>query len=132
MEAMDQPSKFDPRGPVPKGKKFRPRTPIQRLLLKYRVSDTGCWVWIGTRNKQGYGVVGLFVDGRPIGITAPRLQWMHHHGEIPAGLVIRHTCDNPPCINPDHLLCGTYRDNHHDMRSKGRQNYSGLLNQGGK
>jgi hypothetical protein len=123
---MSQPSKFDPRGPLPTRTNQQARKPLPHLLRHYVIAENGCWEWTGTRNKQGYGVVGIAINKRPAGMLAPRVQWMHHHGEIPAGQVIRHTCDNPPCINPDHLRCGTYQDNHDDMRSKGRQNYTGL------
>ncbi len=125
---MNHPSKFDPRGIVPEGKKWKKRKPLPDLLAKYKVLPDGCWDWIGSRNLQGYGVVGLFIDGRPIGIPAPRLQWMHSHGPIPDGLVVMHSCDNPGCINPDHLALGTQASNLTDMRAKGRQNVSGLKN----
>ena len=112
------PSKFDPRGPlVPRGKA---RKPLSEMLSKYVVRPTGCWEWTATRNKQGYGVVGLYMNGAPRGVPAPRLQWMHCFGPVADGCVILHTCDNPPCINPNHLLAGTQAANLNDMRRKGR------------
>lgn len=129
---MNAPSKFDPRGAIPEGKKYKPRKTLPELLAKYKVSPAGCWEWTASKNLQGYGVVGLFVAGRPIGIPAPRLQWMHHHGPIPDGLVIMHSCDNPGCINPDHLAMGTQASNLRDMRAKGRDDLTGLLNHGKK
>lgn len=125
----DQPSKFDPRGPLCRGGK--PRKPLPVLLAKYAVQPSGCWAWTGTRNKQGYGVIGLYIDGAPCGIPAPRLQWMHRHGNIPTGLVVMHVCDNPCCINPDHLALGTQATNLADMRAKGRGDGSGLKHSGG-
>lgn len=120
----DTPSKFDPRGPL--GRPGKRRKSIPELLAKYKVAASGCWEWTGTRNNQGYGVVGLYIGGGPCGIPAPRLQWMHCRGEIPAGCVIMHTCDNPPCINPDHLAAGTQAANLTDMRAKGRADTTGL------
>ena len=117
---MNAPSKFDPRPAVPPGKTYKTRKTLPALLAKYEVRPSGCWEWTGTRNRQGYGVVGVFVDGRPIGIPAPRLQWMHCHGKIPAGLVVS--------VNPDHLALGTQASNLTDMRAKGRSNESGLRN----
>lgn len=49
------------------------------------------------------------------------LIYEEHHGEIPDGLVVRHTCDNPPCINPDHLIIGTQAQNIQDMIDRGRK-----------
>jgi hypothetical protein len=79
------------------------------------VVDSGCWEFRGPRNEDGYGRVG---DG---GIhKVHRLSYEQHVGPIPAGLKIRHTCDNPPCLNPEHLIPGTQSDNIADMRERGR------------
>ena len=50
-----------------------------------------------------------------------RLVYEQEHGPIPKGMVIMHTCDNPPCINPEHLRLGTHQDNIADCVNKGRQ-----------
>lgn len=118
-------SRYDPRGPLPTDKKYLERKPLPHLLRRYVVVESGCWEWTGTRNRQGYGVVCIAINKRPTGIPAPRLQWMHYHGEIPAGQVIMHTCDNPPCINPAHLRLGTYGDNINDCVAKGRHKSDG-------
>jgi hypothetical protein len=118
---MNQSSKYDPRGPLPTDKVYQARKPLPHLLRRYVVAESGCWEWTGTRNRQGYGVVGIAVNKRPTGFPAPRLQWMHCHGEIPEGQVIMHTCDNPPCVNPDHLRLGSQSDNLKDAVAKGRR-----------
>lgn len=126
MSEKETQSKFDPRGPLRKtGPK---RKPLSHLLRKYTVTARGCWEWTATKNLAGYGVVGICIEGKPVGVPAPRLQWMHSYGPIPAGMTVMHVCDNRACINPDHLVLGTQRANLADMRAKGRHNHSGLKN----
>ena len=77
-----------------------------------KVDKTGdCWVWTGAKYKKGYGM--LRVNGKCK--QAHRLVM----GE-PDGLVLHH-CDNPACVNPDHLYIGTPSDNMRDMYERGRQ-----------
>lgn len=74
-----------------------------------------CWPWNGYRTRYGYG--SRVVNGRWIG--AHRLAWEEHHGQ-PAPPLLMHTCDNPPCCNPAHLVPGTHTDNMRDAIRKGR------------
>lgn len=73
-----------------------------------------CWEWIGYKNKDGYGRIG----GR---ILTHVLSWNHHYGDIPKGLMVCHSCDNPPCVNPKHLWLGTCKQNQMDSFMKGRR-----------
>lgn len=77
----------------------------------------------GQTTKFGYKQVyaGKTPDGRIIRRMAHRLAWAAKHGHIPLGLIVRHRCDNPPCINPDHLELGTDADNVRDMDERGRR-----------
>ena len=76
-----------------------------------------CWVWTGAKHGKGYG---LF-DKRWLGTArAHRISWIIHNGPIPTGMLVCHHCDNPPCINPNHLFIGSAKDNAQDARSKGR------------
>lgn len=75
-----------------------------------------CMEWVGSRTGAGYGTLAM--EGGSA--YAHRLAWERANGPIPGGLVVRHKCDNPPCVNPDHLEVGTQYDNIHDMIARGR------------
>lgn len=79
-----------------------------------------CWEWRRTRNQFGYGT--LTVGGRAV--YAHRLAYELSKGEIPEGMHVMHKCDNPSCINPDHLTVGTRSDNMRDCFQKGRSSVS--------
>lgn len=76
-----------------------------------------CWLWRGrSRHEFGYGQLSV----RGTSIAASRIAYQLVYGEIPDGLVVRHTCDNPPCCNPLHLITGTPQDNTKDRCIRGR------------
>lgn len=86
---------------------------------RFEKSD-GCWEWNGTRNGYGYGVF-LMPGEKPV--RAHRYAYERLHGPIPDGMVVMHSCDNPPCVNPAHLSLGTRDDNNQDKQRKGRHPY---------
>lgn len=85
---------------------------------------SGCWVYKGATDRRGYGrpCRMLFGGGRKR-YYAHRRSYEIHKGPIPEGMLVLHSCDNPPCCNPDHLSLGKDADNHVDMRARGRANY---------
>jgi hypothetical protein len=98
-------------------------TPIDiRLMRKIKINqDTDCWEWQGGKNNVGYGMIRDEHGMR----TTHRVSYELHKGNIPHGMCVCHTCDNPKCVNPDHLWLGTKKENAQDMISKGRNNYVG-------
>tara|TARA_Y100000780_G_scaffold103280_1_gene93782 strand:+ start:730 stop:1185 length:456 start_codon:yes stop_codon:yes gene_type:complete len=87
---------------------------------RMKVSSNGCWEWSNYKNSKGYGTVKK--KGKLYG--AHRLSWAHFNKrEIPEGLHVLHKCDNPSCINPEHLFIGTNQDNVDDRVSKNRNNH---------
>ncbi len=78
--------------------------------------DNECWEWTAGKSDWGYGL--LTVSGKRL--KASRISWWIHKNQDPWELDVLHTCDNPPCCNPNHLFLGTQKDNSQDMTQKGR------------
>lgn len=87
---------------------------IERFWSKVEKTET-CWNWTAACRK-GYGA---FKYNNKVYDTH-RFSYMLANGDIPAGTAICHQCDNPLCVNPDHLFPGSIADNNRDMHSKGR------------
>ena len=84
---------------------------------KLQVMANGCVEYTGCRDSDGYG--DITVDGK--GWAAHRFTWAQLFGDIPVGMCVLHSCDNPSCVNPEHLWLGTLQDNVKDMDRKGRR-----------
>ena len=89
---------------------------LERFLNKIKKMPSGCWEWQGGIDKYGYGIFSLLKKLR----KAHRVSWEYNKGLIPQGLLVCHTCDNPPCVNPSHLWLGTVKDNSLDSVNKNR------------
>ena len=88
----------------------------ERVEAQTIISKNKCHEFTGSKDDCGYGRINK--DGKLVRVH--RAVYERLHGEIPKGLVILHKCDNPACINPDHLALGTQGDNIKDMFDKGR------------
>jgi hypothetical protein len=75
-----------------------------------------CWQWGGCVGQKGHGLISF--QNRLY--HSNRVAWEFVFGPIPYGKLVLHTCDNPACVNPEHLWLGTVADNHRDMVSKSR------------
>lgn len=98
----------------------KPNLPIKdRFMSHVKKSNdpNACWEWIGAKYASGYGEFNINHKM----YYAHRISYALYVGDIPNDKCVCHSCDNPGCINPDHLWLGTYQDNTNDMISKNRQ-----------
>jgi hypothetical protein len=79
--------------------------------------NTGCWLWLGGLDKDGYGWIAL---PKLKHARAHRFNYERIKGQIPFGFLVLHKCDMRSCVNPDHLFVGTQKDNQSDAVKKWR------------
>lgn len=89
-----------------------------------------CWIWTGSKRNKGYGAFVFSSGSEVVQGRAHRYSWQIHNGPIPDALSVLHKCDNPPCVNPDHLFLGTIADNNRDILEKGRHVRAGTYGPG--
>lgn len=90
---------------------------VQRFWSKVDIKgENECWLWIAARFKEGYGAFKLNGQNK----KASRVAFVISNGSIPNGMLVCHSCNNPPCCNPKHLFAGSYDDNMKHMIACGR------------
>ncbi len=100
-----------------------PIKPLEARFMSFvLVSPSGCWLWQGTKNKDGYGKI--WVQETKSQSTAHRVSMMLFRDEIPTGKMVCHTCDIPSCVNPLHLYIGNGYTNQQDAVSRKRHRES--------
>jgi len=102
-----------------------PLSPLEQRFFQYVLCGTAqheCWTWTGAKSRQGYG--NFCLDGRTV--LAHRVSWQLHKSADAGNMAVCHSCDNPSCVNPDHLWLGTVGDNNADRHTKGRSNGASL------
>jgi hypothetical protein len=106
--------------------KCQPGSSLKMRLEYYTfpVPESGCWIWMGSTGRNGYGQIHERRNRKQIAFAVHRLAWELHCGKIPTGMLICHRCDIKTCINPDHLFLGSYADNINDSIKKGRRTYN--------
>lgn len=96
----------------------------EKFFSRLVETDSGCIEWTGAKHSDGYG----WLTRKDKQILAHRYSYELKNGEIAAGLHVLHTCDNRPCVNPDHLYLGTHLKNMNDMGKRDRAGASKLTN----
>ena len=109
---------------IPEGRKTQLPKRVGRSIPRRLINginsapEVGCWEWRRANNGYGYGTLTVNRKTKLV----HRLAYEYSKGPIPTGMHVCHTCDNPSCINPDHLFLGTRNDNMKDCFLKGRSN----------
>jgi hypothetical protein len=92
--------------------------------IEYKVNKKGCHICIShSRDRGGYARINY--NGKKIGIHKMLYLLLHGEDSIPDSYVLLHSCDNPNCINVEHLTVGTHKENMADMAEKGRAKGNG-------
>jgi hypothetical protein len=93
--------------------------PLLERFMNFVIPEpnSGCWLWLGTMDPHGYAKIGMGHNKRQ---QASHIAMRLFRDGVPDGFLVMHRCDNPACVNPDHLTIGTHKDNAIDKIKKGR------------
>ena len=94
-----------------------------KRFMKKVQKTASCWLWTANKNNHGDGMFSWMGSKH----AAHRMSWRFHVGDIPEKAQVLHRCDNPACVNPDHLVLGSAKDNMVDKELKGRGNHPNAL-----
>lgn len=101
----------------PYKKKFR-RYDLDWIKSNCIVDDNDCWIWQKSLHNEGYGMFGIVLNGKTKVHTLHRYVYqIVNNTTLPKNVLVRHSCHNRPCCNPDHLSSGSYKDNWYDSES---------------
>jgi len=98
--------------------KKRTLSTLEEKFFRKVIKNNGCWGWKGVLYSTGYA----YLSERGVRIGAHRLSYQIYKGEIPKDLFVLHSCDNPSCVNPEHLRVGTSKENMRDKVQRNRCN----------
>lgn len=119
---------YKPKSVIPVLDRFWPKVNKNGSVPEHCPELGACWEWTATKLPGGYGNFSSAITSHKE-VRAHRFSYELAYGPIPKGLNVLHRCDNPACVNPDHLFLGTHKDNADDMVSKGRNAKGEMLPQ---
>lgn len=102
-------------------RKSPPIVPVAERFWSKVDRSGSCWIWTAHKDRRGYGRFWWLESGRAE--PAQRAAYMLTKGRIRKGMYVCHSCDNPSCVNPEHLWLGNSQDNNRDMRRKLRARF---------
>ena len=95
---------------------------FERFIAKVNKTNF-CWLWTGAKYRFGYGHFRRKINNKWMMYKTHRYSYEHFYGPVPEGLLVLHKCDNPACVNPEHLYAGTHQQNIQDQILRGRKSF---------